>query len=161
MDIKDIAALVAVRNYAISAREDRNVFKNDTYKEISTKIQKIDAFLAQRIIGFDLDSLLEPVKPAPVPKKARFIKDGDRHPDNIVFTRAPKVDEKRDSQIPLDFKIVQSFEEALKEAEVVETVEKNRAEVKPSLPEDDEDTALIAKRVAEEKAKLATRRKKA
>lgn len=126
MNIQDIAALVSIRNYAYSVREDRHVFKGEAYHNVTAQIKRIDSFLAKVIteedlVGLTLENMFpvkdEPkkqTKPKAKPKASKF--------------KVSKVEEKSDKQMDL-------FD-------------------KSEDLSDDEAEALLAKRIAEEKEKL-------
>jgi len=136
MNIQDIAALVAIRNYAVAVREDRHVFKGNQYQAVTAKVQRIDSFLARVITEVDLVNLVQN-SPQNTKSKATKKPTSIKRAGSDASKRAPKVS---DSQISL------AFEE--KDSNKKETFD------------DDEDADLIAKTIAKEKAKLQARKTK-
>ena len=103
MNIQDIAALVQIRNYAFSVREDRNIFRGETYAKVTAQINRIDKFLSTVLTEEDLVNMALVADP---PKKATSNKEPasktmkfQKKEDDIKS----KPSEVSDSQIPLNF----------------------------------------------------------
>ena len=129
MDIKDIAALVQIRNYAFSVREDRNVFRGDAYQQVTSQINRIDKFLSTVLTKEDLVKMVLDVKPAqtieetPVKKVSKASKKSAK--------KVESTSKALNSQVPLNFETTFA---------------------------DLDDAALLSKRIREEKEKLASRK---
>jgi len=151
MNVQDIAALIALRNYVFTVREDRNIFKKETYREVSAKIQEIDKFLAASIIDFDLDSIVNPETAKS--KEVNAAKTTNGTAGEIVTGVTLESDEsilmKNPEQGSLDFS---------ENKEVKDKITKPSKGEAENLSSDDDD-ALVARRVAEEKSKIANRKK--
>lgn len=126
MDIKDIAALVQIRNYAFSVREDRNIFKGETYKKVSEQIVNIDKFLGKVLTETDLVQFAQ---------NQGVIKEFDK---NMV----------NDSKRTVNFT-----------TRVFSTATDLSSQLSLFKDNEESDEELIARRIAEEKAKLSSKKK--
>jgi len=148
MNIQDIAALVQIRNYAFSVREDRNIFRGATYAKVTEQINRIDKFLSTVLTEEDLVNMAlvaDPPKKAVSKKKApskkkepvRKTMEVQKKEDDIKS----ETSEVSDSQIPLKFDEPKSEGKSEKDLSA------------------DEDADLIAAAIAKQKAKIADKKK--
>lgn len=152
---KDIASLIEIRNYAAIVMQNTSVVKGTDYGKLGAKLTEIDKLLVSVILELDAKQVL--VEPEPVPstpkKKSRTAKSVRKIAKSEPPSEAQSVT--LGGTPDLEKALIESVKEleeaANKEAEAVapEKSEKNDKDLS-----DDEDLALIAQRVAEEKEKL-------
>jgi hypothetical protein len=138
MDIKDISALVQIRNYAFSVREDRNIFKGPTYAKVTEQIGRIDKFLSTVLTEEDLVNMAlvtDSPKKASTKKKPPF-KGQKKEEDAKYEVSDSDSSDSSDSQISLNFK---------------ENPDKDLSS--------DGDADMIAAAIAKQKEKIAGKRK--
>jgi hypothetical protein len=128
VDIKTLAALIEIRTYAVLVRENKNVFRGENYKAINSKIIDLDELICDEVLKLDLNNRLSLISPK-VKLEENYKPLYESVLDDIVLG---------EKQLPLHF------------------VSDNSNESKEKIL--DEDDILIAKRVAEEKLKIAERK---
>jgi hypothetical protein len=138
MDIENLAALIAIRNHIVSVLNDRNLVTKDGVVALDRLRISIDKKFVEEVQKLDVNKLFEVSKPSvhPMPievAKVNRVENPEEHYDLLI----EKTEQPQQLALPLEPK------NALKKLEPVKE--------EPVVTETDE---ALAKRIAEEKAKL-------
>lgn len=154
--VKDIAALVQIRTYVATIMQNTNAVSKDSYRKLNAKIAEIDSWLIANVQTLDVQTAMAP--------EVKNCRDCNKpKPSSRMKATKPKTNPKtakKTTEVEVD-KVV---DESDLEKEVFGKEDKSPKPEKKSDNKDlseDEDLALIQKRISEEKEKLSGKKSSA